>query len=139
MKTLLQIRYRIYDGTGAEAFTGDILMEDDKILAVGQTSARMQPASIWQARASPPVFLMRIPITTGLRRSKTRSRILNRSCGRGITSFITGNCGLSMTGFSKDSPFVDKVGAGLFHMDGLTGVYNDIDALFAAIDGNTLR
>ena len=35
MKTLLQ-HGRIYDGTGADAFTGDILIEDDRILAVGQ-------------------------------------------------------------------------------------------------------
>ena len=35
MKTLLQ-HCRIYDGTGAEAFEGDILFENDMILAVGQ-------------------------------------------------------------------------------------------------------
>ena len=56
---------------------------------------------------------------------------------QGITSFITGNCGLSMTGFAQGSPYIDKIGAGLFHMDELTGVYPDVDALFSAIDGNT--
>ena len=42
-----------------------------------------------------------------------------------------------MTGFSPESPYIDKIGAGLFHMDNLTGVYPDLDALFSAIDGNT--
>ena len=56
---------------------------------------------------------------------------------QGITSFITGNCGLSMTGFAPESQYIDKVGAGLFHMDELRGIYPDINAFFAAIDANT--
>ena len=35
MKTLLK-NGRIYDGSGAEAFEGDILLEDEKILRVGR-------------------------------------------------------------------------------------------------------
>ena len=35
MKTLLR-NGRIYDGSGAEAFEGDILLEDEKILRVGR-------------------------------------------------------------------------------------------------------
>ena len=35
MKTLLR-NGRIYDGTGNPAYMGDILLEDDRILAVGE-------------------------------------------------------------------------------------------------------
>ncbi|MEZ4628239.1 MAG: hypothetical protein R2912_09230 [Eubacteriales bacterium] len=35
-----------------------------------------------------------------------------------------------MTGFAPDSPHIDKVGAGLFHMTGLTGLYPDLDSRF---------
>ncbi|MDO4732961.1 MAG: amidohydrolase family protein [Bacillota bacterium] len=33
---------------------------------------------------------------------------------QGITTFVAGNCGLSATAFSNDSPHIDKMGGGLF-------------------------
>ena len=137
MKTLLQ-HGRIYDGTGAEAFTSDILIENDKILAVGQNLSCEDATCIDLAGKSiSSGFFDAHSHNDWFAAKQNPQPYFEPFVRQGITSFITGNCGLSMTGFSKDSPFVDKVGAGLFHMDDLTGVYHDIDALFAAIDGNT--
>ena len=137
MKTLLQ-HCRIYDGTGAEAFESDILIEDDRILAVGQNlpiadaqvvdlSGKSISSGFFDAHSHNDWFAAK----------KNPTPYLEPFVRQGITSFITGNCGLSMTGFAGDSPYIDKVGAGLFHMDDLTGVYPDLNAFFSAIDGNT--
>lgn len=137
MKTLLQ-HGRIYDGTGADAFTGDILIEDDRILAVGQNLSCEDATCIDLAGKSISSGFFDAHSHNDWFAAKQNTRpYFEPFVRQGITSFITGNCGLSMTGFAGDSPNADKVGAGLFHMDDLTGVYNDIDALFAAIDGNT--
>jgi N-acyl-D-amino-acid deacylase len=136
MKTLLQ-HCRIYDGTGEDALTGDILIEDDKILAVDQNlsfedvsvvdlSGKSISSGFFDAHSHNDWFAAK----------KDPKPYFEPFLRQGITSFITGNCGLSMTGFAKGSPYIDKVGAGLFHMDGLTGVYPDLNALYAAIDGN---
>lgn len=39
MKTLFR-NGKIYDGTGAEPYVGDVLIEDDRILAVGPSVDR---------------------------------------------------------------------------------------------------
>ncbi len=137
MKTLLQ-HGRIYDGTGADAFIGDILIEDDTILAVGQDLA-CEDASVvdLSGKSISSGFFDAHSHNDWFAAKKDPRPYFEPFVRQGITSFITGNCGLSMTGFAESSPFIDKVGAGLFHMDDLTGVYPDVNALFAAIDGNT--
>ena len=137
MKTLLK-HGLIYDGTGADAFTGDILIEGDRILNV---------APQIEADGAQTVDLNGKSISSGFFdahshndwfAAKTNARpYFEPFVRQGITSFITGNCGLSMTGFAPDSPNRDKIGAGLFHMDGLTGVYPSVGSLFDAVDGKT--
>ena len=56
---------------------------------------------------------------------------------QGITTFVTGNCGISVTGFAPDCPHVDKMGGGLFSFRDTTGAYGMAEDFFAAIDGNT--
>ena len=137
MKTLLQ-HCRIYDGTGADAFTGDILIEGDRILDVApqiQTehativdlSGKSVSSGFFDAHSHNDWFAAKqqpIPYFEPFVR-------------QGITSFITGNCGVSMTGFAPDSPNQDKVGAGLFHMTEQTGIYPSVGSLFDAIDRRT--
>lgn len=137
MKTLLQ-HCRIYDGTGIDAFTGDILLENDRILEV---------ASSIEAADAERVDLSGKSVSSGFfdahshndwfAAKRNPKPYFEPFVRQGITSFITGNCGLSMTGFAPDSPNIDLVGAGLFHMTDLTGVYPSVDSLFDAIDGNT--
>ena len=137
MKTLLQ-HCRIYDGTGAEAFEGDILFENDKILAVGQNlSAEGATTVNLSGKSVSSGFFDAHSHNDWFAAKKDPRPYCEPFVRQGITSFIAGNCGLSMAGFQADSPYIDKVGAGLFHMDDLTGIYPDTDSLFSAIDGNT--
>ena len=113
MRILLK-NARIYDGTGADAFSGDILVEDERIAAVGNGL---------REDADKVIDLTGLSVSSGFFDAHSHNdwfaikkeplRYLEPFIRQGITSFITGNCGLSAVGFDPDSPYVDKVGGGL--------------------------
>lgn len=136
MKTLLK-NGKIYDGTGADAFMGDILFENDKILKV---------APDLQDKADTVIDLEGKSISSGFIDAHSHNdwfAIKNEPLPyfepfirQGITTFVTGNCGISATGFEKDCKYVDKMGGGLFFFNDTTGEYGSMDEYFAAVDGN---
>lgn len=135
MRILLK-NARIYDGTGADAFSGDILVEDERIAAVGNGL---------REEADKVIDLTGLSVSSGFFDAHSHNdwfaikkeplRYLEPFIRQGITSFITGNCGLSAVGFDPDSPYVDKVGGGLFGYRGdTTGIYPSVKDFFEAID-----
>jgi len=135
MRILLK-KGRIYDGTGADAFVGDILVEDERIVAVGDDL---------REEAGQVIDLTGLSVSSGFFDAHSHNdwfaikkeplKYLEPFIRQGITSFITGNCGLSAVGFEPDSPYVDKVGGGLFGYRGdTTGVYPSVKDFFEAID-----
>lgn len=135
MRILLK-NARIYDGTGADAFIGDILVEDERIVAVGADL---------REEAGKVIDLSGLSVSSGFFDAHSHNdwfaikkeplKYLEPFIRQGITSFITGNCGLSAVGFDPDSPYVDKVGGGLFGYRGdTTGVYPSVKDFFEAID-----
>ena len=129
----------IYDGTGAEPFIGDILVDDDKIINVEKS---IQPEEGWEI-----VDLEGLSVSSGFIDAhshndwfaikKQPQKYFEPFIRQGITSFVTGNCGLSSVGFEKQTQYVDKVGGGLFAFHETTGVYPTVSEFFTAIDGNT--
>ena len=135
MKLLLK-NARIYDGTGTSAFTGDVLVENDRIAKVGGdlsgetcnqtvdlTGLSLAPGFIdahshndWFALRSDP-----LPYFAPFIR-------------QGITTFITGNCGISSVGFDRDCPHADVIGAGLFSFGDTRERSGSLQAYFAAAD-----
>ena len=135
MRILLK-NARIYDGTGADAFIGDILVEDERIVAVGADL---------REEAGKVIDLSGLSVSSGFFDAHSHNdwfaikkeplKYLEPFIRQGITSFITGNCGLSAVGFDPDSPYVDKVGGGLFGYRGdTTGIYPSVKDFFEAID-----
>ena len=135
MRILLK-NARIYDGTGADAFSGDILVEDERIAAVGNGL---------REEADKVIDLTGLSVSSGFFDAHSHNdwfaikkeplKYLEPFIRQGITSFITGNCGLSAVGFDPDSPYVDKVGGGLFGYRGdTTGIYPSVKDFFEAID-----
>ena len=123
MRILLK-KGRIYDGTGADAFVGDILVEDERIVTVGDDL---------REEADQVIDLTGLSVSSGFFDAHSHNdwfaikkeplKYLEPFIRQGITSFITGNCGLSAVGFEPDSPYVDKVGGGLFGYCGI--VFHD--------------
>ena len=137
MRTLLK-NGKIYDGTGAEAFVGDVLVEDEKIVGVGPELT---------AEADEVIDLDGLSLASGFFDAHSHNdwfaikkeplKYLEPFIRQGITSFITGNCGLSAVGFEADTPHVGEVGAGLFGYHGdTTGVYPSVKDFFESIDRN---
>ena len=135
MRILLK-NARIYDGTGADAFSGDILVEDERIAAVGNGL---------REEADKVIDLTGLSVSSGFFDAHSHNdwfaikkeplKYLEPFIRQGITSFITGNCGLSPVGFDPESPYVDKVGGGLFGYRGdTTGIYPSVKDFFEAID-----
>ena len=129
----------IYDGTGTEPFKGDILVENDKIIKVEES---ILPEEGWET-----VDLTGLSVSSGFIDAhshndwfaikKEPQKYFEPFIRQGITSFITGNCGLSAVGFESDTRYADKVGGGLFAFQDTTGVYPSVSEFFSAIDGNT--
>ena len=138
MKQLLK-NGKIYDGTGSDAYIGDILIEDDKILRVGEglscddamvydLSGLSVSSGFFDAHSHNDWFAIK----------KKPVKYFEPFIRQGITSFITGNCGLSAVGFPENTAHLDKLGGGLFgYGDDTTGVYPSVGEFFNAIDRNT--
>ena len=135
MRTLLK-NGKIYDGTGAEPFVGDVLVEDERIAAVGSGLQEEADEVIDLAGLSiSPGFIDAHSHNDWFAIKKEPLKYFEPFIRQGITSFIAGNCGLSAVGFEKDTPNLDKIGAGLFGYHGdTTGVYPDVKSFFDAVD-----
>ena len=137
MKTLFR-NGRIYDGTGADGFVGDILVEDDRILEV---------APHIDCEDAETVDLTGLSVSAGFFDGHSHNdffaikkeplKYFEPFIRQGITSFVAGNCGMSAFGFEPDTPHLDRIGAGLFGYKGdTTGVYPDAASFFNAVDGH---
>ena len=129
----------IYDGTGAEAFKGDVLIDNDRIVKVSEV---IHPEEGWEV-----VDLKGLSVAPGFMDAHSHNdwfaiknepqKYFEPFIRQGITSFVAGNCGLSAVGFEADSQHVDKVGGGLFSFTDTTGVYPTVAEFFEAVDGNS--
>lgn len=138
MKYLLK-NGKIYDGTGGDPFIGEILVDGDKIAAVGQNldADGAEILDISGLSVSPGFFDAHSH-NDWFAIKKEPKKYFEPFIRQGITSFITGNCGLSAVGFESDTPHAEKIGGGLFGYRGdTTGVYPGVAEFFSAIDKNT--
>lgn len=136
MKLLLK-NGRIYDGTGSDAFRGDILVEDDRIVQVGASVEAEADRVIDLAGLSvAPGFIDAHSHNDWFAIKKDPLKYFKPFVRQGITTYVTGNCGLSAVGFEEDCPHVDKIGGGLFFFKDTTGLYGSTEGFLSAIDGN---
>ncbi len=136
MRILLK-NAKIYDGAANAPFTGDILVEDERIAAVAPSI---------EEKANKVIDLGGLSVSSGFFDAHSHNdwfcikkeplKYFEPFIRQGITSFITGNCGLSAVGFEKDTPYLDKIGGGLFHYDSTTkDVYPSVKSFLEGIDG----
>ncbi|MBR5211622.1 MAG: amidohydrolase family protein [Bacteroidales bacterium] len=129
----------IYDGTGADAFKGDILIDEDRIVRVEEC---ITPEEGWdvinlKGLSVSPGFIDAHSHNDWFAIKNSPQKYFEPFIRQGITSFVTGNCGLSAVGFEPQTQHVDKVGGGLFSYSDTTGVYPTVAEFFSAIDRNT--
>ena len=129
----------IYDGTGAEPFKGDILLDEDRILKVEN---QIQAEEGWEivdlnGLSVSPGFIDAHSHNDWFAIKNSPGKYFDPFIRQGITSFVTGNCGLSAVGFDLKSRYTDKVGGGLFSYSDTKGVYPGVSEFFSAIDRNS--
>lgn len=136
--TILLKNAKIYDGTANPPFTGDLLLENDRIVCVApRIDEGADKVYDLQGKSVAPGFIDSHSHNDWFAIRKDCLPCFEPFIRQGITSFVTGNCGLSAIGFEKDTPYVDQVGGGLFGYRGqTTGVYPDAQSLFDAVSGN---
>ena len=94
---------KIYDGTGADAFLGDILVRGDRIEKIGEGLI---------CDGAQVIDLQGLSVSSGFMDAHSHNDwfairkdprpFFEPFIRQGITSFITGNCGLSATGFTPE-------------------------------------
>lgn len=133
MKTILT-NARIYDGTGSEPYPGSILIEDDRILRVGTFDAEADREIDLNGKSVAPGFIDPHSHNDWFAIKKEPLKYFEPFVRQGITTFVTGNCGLSVIGFDDDTAHADKIGGGLFGFYDATGKYGNVSAFNQAID-----
>ena len=114
MKTLLK-NGLLYDGSGKPPFRGDVLIEDERILAIGENL---------KAEAQRVVDVTGLAVCPGLIDAHSHNdffydredaeKFYRPFIEQGITTQITGNCSFSPFGVDEDTPYRNKIGGGLF-------------------------
>ena len=114
MKTLFK-GGTVYDGSSRRPFIGDVLIEDDRILEVGEKIS---------SKADEVIDISGLQICPGFIDAHSHNdffydrddaeKFYRPFIEQGITTQITGNCSFSPFGVDPDTPYKDKIGGGLF-------------------------
>lgn len=140
MKTLIK-NARIYDGTGSNAFAGSVLIEDEKIVAVipdapgAEIPAADKEIDLGGLSLSPG-FIDGHSHNDWFAIRKDPFPFFEPFLRQGVTTFVTGNCGLSVVGFEDGNEHVDLMGGGLFGFKEVTGKYGMTEDFLKAVDRN---
>ncbi len=114
MKTLFK-NGEIYDGSGSKPFVGDVLIEDERIVKVGEsladTADKVVDLSGYQIC---PGFIDAHSHNDFFYDYEDAEQYSRPFIEQGITTQITGNCSFSPFGMNSDTPYKDKLGGGLF-------------------------
>ena len=136
MKTLIK-NAKIYDGSGATAYMGQILIDGDRIERIGPAiDAPADRVIDLQGKSAAAGFIDGHSHNDWFAIKKNPLPYFEPFIRQGITTFVAGNCGVSAIGFEEGCQYVDKLGGGLFDFQDTTGRYGTVDQLFAAVDGN---
>ena len=133
MKTLFT-NAKIYDGTGKDSFVGNVLVENDKIIAVGNVKDDGATVVDLTGYSLAPGFIDGHSHNDWFATKKDNLKYFEPFIRQGITTFVCGNCGLSATGFGQTEE--RNLSGGLFNFDDTIGVFGSFSEYMDAIDGN---
>lgn len=127
---------KIYDGTGAEPFLGDVLVAGDRIAQVGQGIPEEPVYRVVDLKglSLTPGFIDIHSHNDWFAIRKEPLKFFEPFVRQGITTFVAGNCGLSAVGFDDDSPHKDKMGGGLFFFEDTA--IGQVEDYLQTVDGN---
>lgn len=114
MKTLFK-GGTIYDGSGKRPYVGDVLIEDDRIVKVGENIKTKADRIIdVSGKQICPGFIDAHSHNDFFYDREDAEKFYKPFIEQGITTQVTGNCSFSPFGVDPDTPYKDKIGGGLF-------------------------
>lgn len=138
MKKVLLKNAKIYDGSGAQAFNGDVLIEGDRIVNVAsEIEEDGCEVTDLKGLSLAPGFIDAHSHNDWFALRKEPGGYFEPFIRQGITTFVSGNCGLSATGFADDTPHKDKIGGGLFFFGDCEAPKGSVGEFLEAVDGNS--
>lgn len=106
----------VVDGTGQPGFKGDVLVDGERIAAVGALNGVQADETVdCTGLTVAPGFIDAHSHNDFFYDYDDAEKYYKPFVRQGITTQVTGNCGFSPFGVAADSAFKDKVGGGLFH------------------------
>ena len=126
---------KIYDGTGSEPYRADILLDGDRIAKIaGEIDLPADSVIDLTGKSVSSGFIDGHSHNDWFAIKKEPLPYFAPFLRQGITTFITGNCGVSEIGFEQGNPYTDKLGGGIFGFENTTGRYGTVEAYFRAVD-----
>ncbi len=135
-KTLIK-NAKIYDGTGGPAFFGDVLIEGQRIAQVAASIPEESAFEVvdLQGLSLAPGFIDAHSHNDWFALRKEPQKYFAPFVRQGITTFVSGNCGLAATGFSDTTPHKEMIGGGLFFFKDCAAPKGQVKDFLEAVDG----
>ena len=126
---------KIYDGTGSDPYIGDILIEGDEIAMIAPEISLPADSVINLAGKSVSSgFIDGHSHNDWFSIKKDPLPYFWPFIRQGITTFVTGNCGISVVGFEPGCGWMEHMGGGLFGFENTVGCYGTAKEYFNAMD-----
>ena len=123
----------VLDGTGDAPFTGDVLVEDGRIVQVDRAiSAPADETVDCTGLAVAPGFIDAHSHNDWFTARKGKERFFRSFLEQGITTQVTGNCGFSPFGYDSATPHRALIGSGLFAQGDAEGDLSTLEGYMAA-------
>ena len=135
-KTLIK-NAKIYDGSSAPAFFGDVLIEGERIAQIAESIPEESAFEVVDLNglSIAPGFIDAHSHNDWFALRKDARKYFEPFIKQGITTFVSGNCGLAATGFSDDTPHKEKIGGGLFFFKECLDSKGQMKDFLNAVDG----
>lgn len=126
----------IVDGSGQPPFPGDIMLSGERIAAVGSALPERADAQIIDCTGLTvtPGFIDCHSHNDWFALSEDHARYFDPFVLQGITTFVAGNCGFSVSGYAGDSAFKSRIGGGLFKLDAASRDLHRFGTWFDQVD-----
>ncbi len=110
MKYLLKNGY-IVDGSGADGYIGNVLIQDDRIQKIFTTEVLVPDAIVIDCtnKVIAPGFIDAHSHQDWYVCGTNEREATECFIRQGVTTYVTGNCGDGIAGFPKDSPYINDI------------------------------
>lgn len=130
----------LYDGTGNRPYTANVLIEDRYIKAITGAIPEDFSGEVIDCTGYliTPGFIDCHSHNDWHALALDRENYYKTFIAQGITTFVTGNCGFSASGYDPQTPHRQELGGGLFHLDAFTGKTPGFSQWFEAVNKSSI-